>query len=61
MWDSNPQIPPGFGGTGGPPAPVDAESGRGLELVRACADAWGAVPLGGGPSGKLLWAECARK
>ncbi|MFD5697967.1 ATP-binding protein [Streptomyces lasiicapitis] len=38
-----------------------AESGRGLHLVRACADAWG-VHLAGEapakPSGKLLWAEC---
>lgn len=58
VWDSSPQIPPGFGGTCGPPAPGDAESGRGLHLVRTCADAWGAYPLGGGVSGKLLWAEC---
>ncbi|MEV8022568.1 ATP-binding protein [Streptomyces sp. NPDC086554] len=63
VWDSNPQIPPGFGTTGGPPAPVEAESGRGLRLVQACADAWGGYPLGtGDPSygGKLLWAECRR-
>lgn len=61
VWDSNPQIPPGFGATGGPLAPVDAEGGRGLQLVRACADAWGAYRLGDAPAknnGKLLWAEC---
>lgn len=65
VWDSNPQIPPGFGATGGPPIPaaVDAEGGRGLRLVQACADAWGAYTLGGAPaahSGKLLWAECGQ-
>ncbi|MFG2501566.1 ATP-binding protein [Streptomyces sp. NPDC048441] len=66
VWDSSPQIPPGFGQPGGPPAPVaaaDAESGRGLHLVQACADAWGAYALGGTPAthgGKLLWAECGR-
>ncbi|GAB2327860.1 hypothetical protein AB0N20_23460 [Streptomyces griseoincarnatus] len=37
-----------------------SESGRGLALVRAYADAWGSSLLGetGGPSGgKVLWAE----
>lgn len=63
VWDSSPQIPPGFGTTGGPPAPLDAESGRGLQLVRACADSWGAYRLGDAPTahhGKLLWAECGQ-
>lgn len=62
VWDSNPQIPPGFGAPEelGAAPPVDAESGRGLHLVQACADAWGAYPLGAAPSGKLLWAECGQ-
>lgn len=52
-----------------PPAPHTpggcslAESGRGLELVRLCADSWGSYLLGSGPAGrggKLLWVECER-
>jgi hypothetical protein len=38
-----------------------SESGRGLALVRAYADAWGASLLGGeegASGGKALWAEC---
>ncbi|QEV18888.1 ATP-binding protein [Streptomyces alboniger] len=60
VWDSDPRIPPGFGGNGGaldPYPPGTAESGRGLHLVRACADSWGAGPVGKGHVGKLLWAE----
>ncbi|MGW6061952.1 ATP-binding protein [Streptomyces sp. NPDC055189] len=60
VWDSDPEIPAGFGRTGTPapaPAPEDAESGRGLQLVRACADAWGGYPLRVAGDGKLLWAE----
>lgn len=63
VWDDNPYIPPPFG----PDRPVrlpapDSERGRGLFLVRACADDWGGYRLGGtGPygtaGGKLLWAE----
>ncbi|MBA4865551.1 ATP-binding protein [Streptomyces sp. PSKA54] len=67
VWDSDPTIPPGFGGPpgalGGVP-PEDAECGRGLHLVRACADAWGAYVLGDAANacgGKLLWAECGRE
>ncbi|MGH4029404.1 ATP-binding protein [Actinomycetota bacterium Odt1-20B] len=63
VWDSDPKIPPGFSGS---PTPVQpgadmAEDGRGLHLVRACADAWGAYSLGGAApagGGKLMWAEC---
>ncbi|MFE0458857.1 ATP-binding protein [Kitasatospora sp. NPDC058965] len=40
-----------------PPQPGEAESGRGLLLVEALADAWGTVPRP--PSGKTLWAELA--
>jgi anti-sigma regulatory factor (Ser/Thr protein kinase) len=60
VWDSDPRLPPGFGGGGALAAEpaADAEGGRGLQLVRACADAWGAYALGEGHGGKLLWAEC---
>ncbi|MFE0174388.1 ATP-binding protein [Streptomyces sp. NPDC059002] len=60
VWDSNPQIPPGFGERGpatGHHPPDMAESGRGLHLVRACADRWGAYPVGTDHAGKLMWAE----
>ncbi|MFI7018816.1 ATP-binding protein [Streptomyces sp. NPDC050164] len=65
VWDSNPRVPPGFGAGGAPvvvsPPPDDIKTGRGLRLVRACADAWGASvlrELGESAGGKLLWAEC---
>ncbi|WP_329350815.1 ATP-binding protein [Streptomyces sp. NBC_01261] len=36
----------------------DAEDGRGLALVRACADQWGRQPLSrNGRRGKLVWCE----
>ncbi|MDQ0775714.1 anti-sigma regulatory factor (Ser/Thr protein kinase) [Streptomyces aurantiacus] len=57
VWDSDPTVPKGFDEPGLLP-PDMAESGRGLHLVRACADAWGAYTLGGDRGGKLLWAEC---
>lgn len=64
VWDANPEIPPPFRG----PLPEDpdagAERGRGLFLVRLCADNWGAYELQGGlhgRNGKLLWVECAGK
>ncbi|MEV2255350.1 ATP-binding protein [Streptomyces sp. NPDC050147] len=64
VWDSNPHIPEPFdkppGAFGAPPAPADSDSGRGLFLVRQCADAWGGWPLGDqlfGSGGKLLWFE----
>ena len=54
-WDADPE----------PPQPrcelaqvVDAEEGRGLELVRACADDWGWHPLcQGGDKGKYVWCD----
>ncbi|MGW0821997.1 ATP-binding protein [Streptomyces sp. NPDC002845] len=60
--DTDPRVPPGFE-EGAPVVvlPEDAERGRGLHLVRACADAWGASALrelGASKGGKLLWAEC---
>ncbi|MEV2216347.1 ATP-binding protein [Streptomyces sp. NPDC050997] len=60
VWDADPRVPPGFE-VAGAVAPWDAEGGRGLHLVRACADAVGASVLGGlgaSKGGKLLWAEC---
>ncbi|TLS41948.1 ATP-binding protein [Streptomyces montanus] len=54
-WDANPEPPS---------APqelactVYAEAGRGLELVRACADDWGWYPLRqGGDRGKYVWCD----
>ncbi|MEU2388762.1 ATP-binding protein [Streptomyces sp. NPDC012461] len=40
-------------------AGADGESGRGLFLVAALADAWGCEPCP--PGGKTVWAECARR
>ncbi|MFF4354698.1 ATP-binding protein [Streptomyces sp. NPDC001530] len=62
VWDTDPRVPPGFreGAPVGVP-PEDAERGRGLHLVRACANAWGVSvlrELGASKGGKLLWAEC---
>ncbi|GAA4819950.1 ATP-binding protein [Streptomyces ziwulingensis] len=54
-WDADPSPPE-------PPLPldrgVDAEDGRGLDLVRACADGWGWHSLGrGNERGKYIWCE----
>jgi anti-sigma regulatory factor (Ser/Thr protein kinase) len=64
VWDSSPHIPALFDEPPGgrlPPAPADAEGGRGLLLVREYARSWGGWPLGDGPlghgAGKLLWFE----
>lgn len=64
VWDADPVIPAGFGMHNAPIAEYDDEGGRGLPLVRACADAWGGYLLNGQgqfSGGKLLWAECVRK
>ncbi|KOG36975.1 ATP-binding protein [Streptomyces resistomycificus] len=61
VWDTDPRVPPGFSDRDGPLPSLDAEDGRGLHLVRSCADAWGASvlrELGASKGGKLLWAEC---
>lgn len=61
VWDTDPRVPPGFTNAAAPEPPPDAEHGRGLPLVRACADAMGASVLrepGASKAGKLLWAEC---
>ncbi len=54
-WDANPQPPE-------PPGELanlmDAEEGRGLALVQACADVWGWHPLSRfGNRGKYVWCE----
>ncbi|EDY56939.1 regulatory protein [Streptomyces sviceus ATCC 29083] len=56
-WDADPQPPE-------PPSALahltDAENGRGLALVRACADLWGRQPLSrNGNRGKYVWCELA--
>ncbi|MFJ9708187.1 ATP-binding protein [Streptomyces sp. NPDC101234] len=61
VWDTDPRVPPGFAAGGAAPVGSDAESGRGLHLVQACAAAWGVSvlrELGASKGGKLLWAEC---
>ncbi|MFE1292912.1 ATP-binding protein [Streptomyces sp. NPDC058751] len=66
VWDSDPAVPAGFreDRIEGRPSYEDEherEHGRGLHLVRACADAWGVSvlrELGASRGGKLLWAEC---
>ncbi|MCP3819905.1 ATP-binding protein [Streptomyces sp. A3M-1-3] len=66
VWDSNPVIPAPFDKPPGALRPVpargpaDRDGGRGLLLVRLCADNWGGYPLGEdlfGRGGKLLWFE----
>ncbi|MFE6591184.1 ATP-binding protein [Streptomyces sp. NPDC057781] len=54
-WDAHPSPPE-------PPRPfdraVDREDGRGLAMVRACADVWGWQPLAReGNRGKYVWCE----
>ena len=56
-WDANPEPP-------APPKELDdipeLEAGRGLALVRACADLWGWQPLSrDGNRGKFVWCELA--
>lgn len=63
VWDTDPRVPPGFaaGGASVDVPPVGGECGRGLHLVRACADSWGVSvlrELGASKGGKLLWVEC---
>ncbi|MCD7445465.1 ATP-binding protein [Streptomyces lincolnensis] len=63
VWDTDPRVPPGFRAGDAVPPPCDAESGRGLHLVRACADSVGVSVLrewGASKGGKLLWAEWGR-
>ncbi|MCT7350886.1 ATP-binding protein [Streptomyces sp. 15-116A] len=55
-WDADPEPPE-------PPVPLERvaeelEAGRGLALVRACADVWGWQPLArDGSRGKYVWCQ----
>jgi len=58
-WDADPQPPE-------PPreldqlAELESEEGRGMGMIRACADLWGWQPLArNGKRGKLVWCELA--
>ena len=56
-WDADPEPPD-------PPRPLaqltGAENGRGLSLIRACADVWGWQPQSrNGSRGKYVWCELA--
>lgn len=52
-WDADPEPPE-------PPRGMEGEDGRGLALVRACADVWGWQPLSRrGERGKYVWCELA--
>ncbi|GAA4002793.1 ATP-binding protein [Streptomyces plumbiresistens] len=56
-WDADPGPPE-------PPRPLEhlaeAENGRGLALIRACADLWGWQPQSrNGNRGKYVWCELA--
>ncbi|MER6013412.1 ATP-binding protein [Streptomyces bluensis] len=56
-WDADPEPPepPGKSEQLG-----EAEGGRGLALVRACADLWGWQPSSGlGSRGKFVWCDLA--
>ncbi|MGW0841354.1 ATP-binding protein [Streptomyces sp. NPDC002787] len=65
VWDGSPQVPPLFGdpeaAPNPPPPSTDTDHGRGLFLVRQCAERWGCWPLEGGNlgrgGGKLVWFE----
>lgn len=53
-WDEDPQAPDAPACA----AASEAETGRGLMLVQACADAWGWQPEARyGGSGKLVWCD----
>ncbi|MEU9418900.1 ATP-binding protein [Streptomyces sp. NPDC051000] len=64
VWDTNPAVPAPFTDALAPPdaesgeGADDAEGGRGLLLVRLCAERYGAYRLDGAHRGKLLWVEC---
>lgn len=60
VWDLDPTPPDGDGQV----ADVDRESGRGLLLVKVCADRWGWFLLGDdvfGARGKYVWCELGTK
>lgn len=54
-WDADPEPPEP---PGKPESLAEAEEGRGLVLVRACADLWGWQPLArDGNRGKYVWCD----
>lgn len=56
-WDADPEPPEPPGSLD---QPAEREDGRGLVLVRACADLWGWQPLTRhGNRGKYVWCELA--
>ncbi|MET9993014.1 ATP-binding protein [Streptomyces mutabilis] len=56
-WDADPE-PPEPPGKWASLAEAEAEEGRGLALVRACADVWGWQPLARGANrGKYVWCD----
>ncbi|MCX4882845.1 MULTISPECIES: ATP-binding protein [unclassified Streptomyces] len=56
-WDASPE-PPEPPGALDQLVGLDLEEGRGLALVRACADVWGWQPLArGGNRGKYVWCD----
>jgi hypothetical protein len=56
-WDADPQLPEPIAKLGDL---ADAEEGRGLTLVSACADVWDWQPLvRNGNRGKYVWCELA--
>lgn len=70
VWDTNPEIPAPFDTPTrrrrSAPVPCDTEAtrGRGLLIVRMCADSWGSWSIGEafpGVTGKLLWCEVGRR
>ncbi|MEU1307966.1 ATP-binding protein [Streptomyces cinnamoneus] len=58
VWDTSPVVPPPFGG-GAPKRNGTGEAGRGLLLVRMCADSWGSRTYDKRRFGKTLWFELA--
>lgn len=59
VWDTSPVVPPPFdGGTATDRSPV-GEAGRGLVLLRMCADSWGSRTYDKRRFGKMLWFELA--
>ncbi|MEV4440220.1 ATP-binding protein [Streptomyces sp. NPDC049577] len=65
VWDTNPHVPPQFGPEESAPQvhDPDSEAGRGLLLLRLCADNWGGYAYDrhvfGPCGGKTLWFELA--
>ncbi len=71
IWDTNPDIPTAFerrhtrpGTHNVPEIDLEAACGRGLLIVRLCAEAWGSWSVDKafpGLAGKMLWCELSTK